>query len=186
METAILLALTLECALPATPLPSPATLVTHHVRAEQPELRALVREGLARSSTFRSLMARLEETDVVVYLRTAIITGGLGGFVPHRVAAYDGGRYVMAVVTREGGPNRRIGVIAHELQHALEIGREPDVGRTRSVHDLFKRIGAPTGARNSYETTEAIAVESTVRSEHGRARNGTPEGRCASSRLTVQ
>lgn len=44
------------------------TVIDPHVRTEIPDLRALVREGAQRSATFRSLVARLDDSDVVVYV----------------------------------------------------------------------------------------------------------------------
>jgi hypothetical protein len=126
-------------------------------------VRAWIAAGIARSATFRSLVDALAETDVVVYVQPALVRGRLGGYVPHRVAAVDNVRYVFAVVAPDASTPRRIAVIAHELQHALEIARVPHAGRTQPVAELFSQIGFHS--RSGYETIAAIDVEGAVRTE---------------------
>ena len=136
------------------------------LRTDDPELRALMAHGLMRSPTLRLLVAALDQTDVVVYVQPALIRRGLGGYVPHLVVANDNVRYVFAVVAPDMSRNARIGVIAHELQHVVEIARAPDVGRTQPVADLFARIGFRNrDASNAYETIDALATERAVRAE---------------------
>jgi hypothetical protein len=167
MAGLFILALALNCATPDAPVA--------RLRSDEPGTRALIADGLTRSQTFRALAATLDDTDVVVYVTTAIIRSGLGGYLPHSIVTADSRRYVRLVVSAEGADNRRIGIIAHELQHAIEIARVPEVGRSQSVSDLFARIGYRRGhARDAYETMDAVEIERVVREELVRGRSRPP------------
>jgi hypothetical protein len=154
----LLLALSSACK--ATPV------VSARIHSDDAEVRALIREGLARSATLRALDNALRTTDVVVYVQPSVMRSGLGGYVPHRVAATAAARYVLVVISPEGSTARRISVIGHELQHALEIATTPQVGRTQTAAELFDRIGFRShNPRNAFETMEALFVERAVRHE---------------------
>ena len=43
-----------------------------HVRTEQPELRILIEDGITRSATLATLVAALNASDVIVYIRSAV------------------------------------------------------------------------------------------------------------------
>lgn len=137
------------------------------VRTDEPQIRALIEKGVARSATFASLVAALNDTDVIVYVESKVIRQGLAGYVLHKVVIGGPYRYVRLVVSPEGGDAHRIGVLAHELQHALEIARAPQVGRSETVEHLFARIGFRRWGcpRSCYETFEAVNVERRVRDE---------------------
>jgi hypothetical protein len=147
---------------------------THpRVRPDDPDVRALIQEGLRRSATFRSLVTVLDNTDVTVFVRSEAIRGGLGGYLPHRVFAHDAGRYVTVIITSNGSRNRRIAVLAHELRHALEIAQFPAVGRSESVQDLYARIGFRRHhARDAYETMDAVQAGDAVQAELVRGERG--------------
>jgi hypothetical protein len=141
-----------------------------HVRGTERQTEALIARGLERSPTFRALVAALDESDVIVYVEARVVRRGLGGYLVHRVTAREGYRYVRLVVNAEGSAARLIGVMAHELQHALEIAGAAGVQHSDDVEPLFQRIGfrAPGCPRACYETEEAIDVGLRVHAEVGR------------------
>ena len=56
-------------------------------------------------------------------------------------------------------------LMAHEIQHALEIGRRPEVDDVEAMEELYEEIGIPTvrdRAHRHFETVEAMAVQRAV------------------------
>ena len=145
------------------------------VRTLEPEIRSLIEKGIARSETFRSLIATLAGTDVIVYIESRIVREGLLGSTSHRVVVSGPYRYVRVAIDPQGPDQRRIPVIAHELQHAIEIAQAPEVGRSETADRLFARIGFRFGCSKPgcYETKGAITVERIVRDELNAAEDVT-------------
>jgi|SRR5262245_17739929 len=137
------------------------------VRTDEPRIRALVGTGLARSPTFRSLVTALNESDVIVYIQLKEIHAGLGGYLHDEVVARGMTRFLRVVIHPNAGDERLIAVIAHELQHAVEIARDPDVGRSKSFEAFFSQIGFRRDAciLSCFETNEARTVEILVSRE---------------------
>jgi hypothetical protein len=160
MLAAVVLALSLSLATQQSP--------DRHVRTTEPEIHALIDKATERSATFRSLTAALNDSDVIVYIETSVTRAArLRGHLVHRIVAEGTHRYVRMRVNPNGAEEQRIGVIAHELQHALEIAQAPQVGRSETVEGLFANIGFRFGTRCShcYETIKAMNAERTVREE---------------------
>jgi hypothetical protein len=139
--------------------------VDSHVRTFNGQIQTLIDAATSRSPTFRRLIARLNESDVLVYLDAGITRDGIGGYLLHRVTVQGAYRYLRLIVSPQGSDERLIGVIAHELQHAVEIAEVSEVGRSETVQDFFARIGFNSGCGNCYETIDAVDVERTVREE---------------------
>jgi hypothetical protein len=66
------------------------------------------------------------------------------------------------VVERGQGGAQELALIGHELQHALEIARAPDIRSPDDITALFRRIGrsphCPRGTPDCFETSAALAV----------------------------
>ena len=138
------------------------------VRTTEPEVQALLDRASERSTTFRSLVATLDDSDVIVYVETSVTRAAkLRGHLVHRIVAKGTYRYLRLRLNPFGPVEQRIGVIAHELQHALEIAKTPNVGRSETIQSLFELIGFTHGTQcgDCYETTRALDVERTVREE---------------------
>ena len=138
------------------------------VRTTEPEVQALLDHATSRSETFRSLIAALNGSDVIVYVETSVTRAArLRGHLVHRIVAKDTHRYLRLRLNPFGPVEQRIGVIAHELQHALEIAQAPNVGRSETVQSFFELIGFTHGTQcgDCYETTRALDLERTVREE---------------------
>jgi hypothetical protein len=117
----------------------------------------------------------LNDSDVIVYVETSVIRAAqLEGHLVHQIVATGTVRYLRLRLHPNGLVEQRMGVIAHELQHALEIAQAPNVGRSETVQSLFELIGFTSGAQcgDCYETTRAREVEHRVRGEI-RASRGT-------------
>jgi hypothetical protein len=111
------------------------------IRPLDARLLALVERGMRTSPTFRALAARLEQSDVVVYLESDVsgpprIAGRLTF-----VSAAGGRRYVVVRLRPLPSTLDEVALLAHELQHAVEIAERPSIVDTASMEREYRRIG---------------------------------------------
>jgi len=134
-----------------------------HVRSAQPKVVALISDGLSRSQTFRDLMTMLDSSDVVAYVELASkMPTGLEGYVPHWLLTSGGLRYARIFVDYELAHDRLIQVIAHELQHAVELAKAPDVRSNDDMRKLFQRLDSGACRTGCTETDAALDVQQAV------------------------
>ena len=141
------------------PPPSPRVRIVDH------QLRHLLQAGLAVSPTLRALVDRLERSDVVAYVRVDEMRDGLAGRLQF-INASAGARYVLIRVVRIPTRSRQLALLAHELQHAVEVASAPHVVDVQTLTQEYERIGYAgrhrhEGAR-SFETAGAIAAGAQV------------------------
>jgi hypothetical protein len=114
------------------------------VRPQDPRLVNLIREGVARSATFRNIVNRLEAGNVFVYVSLSpTLPAGMAGkltWISHAGAF----RYLKATINTDQKAMQMIATLAHELQHALEVSDDPAVVDQRSLAGLYQRIGQPS------------------------------------------
>lgn len=133
-----------------------------HIRTTDDRLRRLLDQGRRTSPTFRALVQRLLDSDVVVYLwcdaTRERVTDGRLTFV----SAAGGLRYVVVRLVPLTSPERQIAIMAHELRHAVEIADAPDIVDDASLHRAYRRIGfvsrEPYARNLSYDSDAAIAA----------------------------
>lgn len=126
-------------------------------------MQALVDFGNTRSATFRSLIDRLGRSPVIVYVRFARCTGRVPACV-HYLGERNGDRYVRITVDRLAGARRKLCyLLAHELQHAVELADAPQARTPADVERLLTRIGHKWA--EGFETTGAVAVGRDVECE---------------------
>lgn len=115
------------------------------LRTADRRVRALIAQGIAGSPTFRALTSRLEQSDVVVYVecgrRDRREPGG-GRLI--FVSSAGGFRYVVVRLGWLSSPAQQIAMLAHELQHAVEIADTPAIVDPQSMADAYRRMA---GAR---------------------------------------
>jgi len=140
----------------------PAVASLSRVRAAESAMKALG-DAAASSPTVRTLMDRLAATDVIVYVeitrspqvpiaRTKLVT------------ATADVRFLRIGLNSVMAPPDVIPLIAHELQHALEIAEHAEVRDDAAVRRLFGAIGHQHGI-DRFETDAAKRVERAVREE---------------------
>ncbi len=139
-----------------------------HVRPESAETQALVRDAARRSPLVRALIDRLDQSDVVAYIRFARFTDPLLEGRVGWLSQAGGRRYV--VIELSGGRlwPVQIATLAHELQHAVEIAGAPAIVDTRTLADHYGRIGMRTShtqGLETFETRAAIAMGAQARRE---------------------
>ena len=139
------------------------------VRSTNTVVTALIQEGSARSSSFQRLLDRVSETHGIVYVEFGHCAfGHLNGCLLPFVVPTTGGRYLRIVVTPDKtrvDHDGLIALLAHELQHALEVLAHPEVVDLDSMLAMYARIGRPLSGRSGYETSEAHTVQDNVASE---------------------
>jgi hypothetical protein len=134
------------------------------IRTATPAVARLLAEGIARSPTFADVVNRFERSGLLVYVEPGRCPGQeAGGCLLPRVGRCGDARYVRILVDerRLGHAHRQISVIAHELQHALEVAEAQGVTDAASLVELFRRIGyvkADSGRGIAYETEAARRV----------------------------
>jgi hypothetical protein len=136
--------LTLVCLLVVTPsLSMAAESITDSprrppIRSTDRRLRSLLEDGVRLSPTLRALVARLRASDVVVYLQCDGYHAPDGRLT--FLSSAGGYRYVVVRMARF--PRlQQIAMMAHELQHAVEIADHPSIVDGPSLVREYQRIG---------------------------------------------
>jgi hypothetical protein len=121
-------------------------------------LKSLVDEAAARSPEVRALLDRLEETDVIVYVRSrAFEDQQLDGRVA-LLAVTNLQRYLVIELSCLETTIVQMATLGHELYHALEIAIEPSIVDTRTLAAHYRRIGQQQSdaiGRQTFETEAA-------------------------------
>jgi hypothetical protein len=129
---------------------------------------AVLRDLLARSVTARTLAAQIESEAVIVYVEMkASMPRGRGA--TRLAATTPHARFIRIIVAPAAHPDDLAALIAHELQHAVEIARAPDVTDSDGIRRLYRSIGEDRAAGAAFETVAAQDVGVQVRRELGRA-----------------
>ena len=133
------------------------------VRAVTPLVRSLITDAAGRSMTVRHLLARLAVTNVIVYVEQS----GSSAIPVARtkLVTTSGDNRFLRIGINASIPFHDVApMLAHELQHALEIAEEPDVVDDDGMRRLYRRIGRALGG-DRYETDAAREIETRVRRE---------------------
>ena len=146
---------------PATPVPS-----LTRVRPISDTSRSILIGAMKRSPTVIRLVSELQQLDVIVYIELGLEPMPTVGTTSILTTA-GATRMLRIVVSSRLDPRRRMEVLGHELQHALEIARADGVTNDVTLHALYRRIGYQISS-SSYETDDAKGVESQVRKELSR------------------
>jgi hypothetical protein len=137
---------------------------TRHIRTSDQSVRRLLRRGYRNSPTFAGLVARLQRSDVIVYIEDVPrLPGALDGRMMLLPRA-NGYRYVRIQLALRGAPDDSIALLGHELQHAVEVADAIEVQDSAGLQRLYQRIGVRAGAQ-VYDTTAAQDTARVVRRE---------------------
>jgi len=137
---------------------------TRHIRTTDTALRHMLRRGFRGSPTFASLVARLQRSDVIVYVESVPrLPGALDGRLMMLPRAHDH-RYVRIQIALRGSPEDGIAVLGHELRHAVEVAEAVGVSDTDGLAKLYQRIGL-RGGEHVYDTVAAQETGRTIRRE---------------------
>jgi hypothetical protein len=143
----------------ADPVPRQPRLRLTHSRLEQ-----VVGHGRRQSPSFQALLDQLEATDIVVYVECARLPARVDGQLTF-VTAAAGTRYVLVRIAWDLPLARKIAILGHELQHALEIARSPDVVSAETMAAAYQRFGFTRnrgGKRVDFDSVAAIDAGMTI------------------------
>jgi hypothetical protein len=136
------------------------------VRASDGRTAAILLDGLSRSETVRVLVDELEQSDVIVYLEIRWnLRRGLAGSLTW-VAATESSRYLRIALSSDVTGDLMVATLAHELQHAVEIAREPSIVNSTTMAGYYAKNGVSmTGHWNGWDTQAARQTGDEVRRE---------------------
>jgi hypothetical protein len=163
----LLLAAAFVIAVPIAIHASDPELPFPHIRAADPQMRALVDDALDSSAIVRTLVARITSSNVVVFVacehNPAVKASGRLNFM----TSAGGLRYLVIRLK----PTRRsvaIAMLAHELQHAAEIAETPSIVDDESLAREYERIGYRSHAAHggvAFDTKAAVDIGRRVAEE---------------------
>lgn len=143
-----------------------APLHDARLRPQSPRIKTWLTHGLDRSATMRELADRIEQSDVVVYMEIErALAPGLSACVTW-MASVPGIRYVRISVRPDLRMADAVAILAHELQHVVEVIEHPDVQSGDDLAKLYQRIGHRTGRTGrSWDTVAALRAGDLARTE---------------------
>jgi hypothetical protein len=143
------------------------------IRTADPQVRALIDDAIAASPTVRALVARLDRSDVVVYVACErdpqMRMYGRMNFL----SAAGGLRYVLIRLKPRASRAAAIATLAHELRHAVEVADTPAIVDDVSLERAYERMGyrAQSPHGRAFETQAAVEVSRLVHEELGPRRS---------------
>ncbi len=146
-------------------VPSAAVNATR-LRTSSPRLRRWLARGVERSPTLRALARQVERGDVIVYLEMAYdLDAGMAACVTW-MASVPGARYVRVSLRPNLRETDATAMLAHELQHVVEVIEHPEVTSGDTLAALYARIGHRTGALGvAWDTLAALRAGDSARLE---------------------
>ncbi len=131
-----------------------------------------VERGARESATFRALLDRLEDSDLIVYMMRAPANGLRSRGRTQFVVRAGSRRFVRVTIRTDQVTRSIVALVGHELQHVAELAGEPHVVDADSYHDLYRRIGYSScdGICPCFDTQAAVDTGYAVLSELGRGR----------------
>jgi hypothetical protein len=139
------------------------------------EMRRLILEGHAQSEAFRALVDEIQRSNVIVVVQFGFCANGRVRSCVSNVDEDANQRHIRIKVSTKTTDDRLIATIAHELQHAVEILRDPETVDGPSTLQLYRRIGTwdcRTGLTDKCETEAALHIEARVNDELTASRAG--------------
>ena len=137
------------------------------IRPQDRRSTQFLRDGIARSETFRVLVNRIEASNVFVYIQVSpFIKSSLAGKLTWMTQAGPY-RYLRATLSPDQTSDQGIASLAHELQHAVEVLADEQVVNEKTLVSLYQRIGQKSSAAvaSGWETLAAQEAGYRVRRE---------------------
>ena len=92
-----------------------------HIRPEAPMLKTAIETALEGSPTFRSIVERIDGSDVIVHMTCGYFKSATMAGRTMLSSAGPDVRYVRVQILCDQSPQVLLAIVAHELQHAAEI-----------------------------------------------------------------
>jgi hypothetical protein len=168
LTLALVIAATLLC--PARSAAADGLERVAGVRSTNAKIVAAVRDGLASSEKFRSLVRHIEQFDGIVMIEEGKCPRRLRACLLMTVTKAASFRVLFVHIDLRKASSDLVPLLGHELMHAVEVLREPAVDTAAEMHHLFDAIGVWSGGRVSFETRAAIEAGDHVRGDLQKAR----------------
>lgn len=135
------------------------------VRSTDPSFAVLIDRGIAQSTTFRRLVATIQQSNGMVHIEPGPCGRGVHACLLLWMETVASNRFLRIYIDRRRGDSdvNVIGSMGHELQHAVEALRESGVTDSVRLYHFFDRHAPSDGER--FETGTAIRVGDQVRNE---------------------
>lgn len=136
----------------------------YHVRSTDIRAQEWIQAGAEGSPTFRELLIRLSDSDLIVYVQVVDrITNAFGRtfFVTSTATV----RYLRIEVVLGGNLTEMVALVAHELQHAAEIAGAPRVRDRQTLAQFYLGMSENSLASGQYDSAEARYTEARVKRE---------------------
>jgi len=151
---------------------SATSLGASRLPASFPRIRPLgehaaltVQRGVSHSPTFREIAARLERSDVVVYVSIETRPPGRCAGATRFVAATPRLRFLHIALDPDLAPKELVALLAHELQHAIEVADAPEVRDLDSFRQYYEQHGLQDQRVGTYDSQAARETGRRVRAE---------------------
>ncbi|HKW00362.1 MAG TPA: hypothetical protein VJN96_11085 [Vicinamibacterales bacterium] len=141
---------------------SAAIVPPPHVRPQGVRSEDILKDAIKRSPTVAGLVKVIERSPIIVFIELAYDREDLGRTTI--LAANDIARLLHVQLNGKLSADRLVEVLGHELTHAIEILREPEVRDDSSLARVFTRVGFEM-ERGHFETDAAQQAELQVHTE---------------------
>jgi hypothetical protein len=142
------------------------------LRSSNPIIVRLIAMADRQSLTFHGLLEDIVRTDGIVYIETGLCGHGVRSCLPHSMARSGSFRLLRILIdpryTRSDDAHLA-DIVAHELQHALEILANPKITNGAEMYMFYSREASKSGA---FETEAAIRIGDRVAREMATAGRG--------------
>lgn len=126
----------------------------------------LLARGVRDSPTFRALVDRLSRSDVIVYIEVGPKRTRTDG-VLQLITATKYVRMLHVSLSHHLTIVELVGLLGHELHHAVEIADNPDVRDEDGMRRFYRRHGLPGVGLGVYDSEGAREAGRQVRQEIG-------------------
>jgi hypothetical protein len=151
----------LSTALPHDAFASPAfdRSTVPKVRPSGGRVAALLLDGMRRSPRLHALVEQIETRDVIVHIEmwAGLARKGIAGRLTWVTAAGQF-RYVRVALSPALIGNAAIGMLAHELQHVLEVANDPSIVDDASLTRYYAKHGISVRAGLDWDSESARTV----------------------------
>jgi hypothetical protein len=134
-----------------------------HIRSADRAMLDVLREGSRRSPTFKRFVDEIEQSDLIVYVEATREVGpGMQAYL-QLAGANAQLRFLRVVLRIPASAETLIARLGHELEHATEIARAPEVRDQAGLDAFYRRIGDDSGA--GWDTSAARSAGNIVLDE---------------------
>jgi len=146
------------------PVAAQAGASVPRVRSESTRIAEAIARGREGSLTFRRLIETIEATDGLVFVDEGVCAGGVRACLLLSVTVAGPSRLLRIVVNLRKAPGcEAVEMIGHELQHAIELLRNPGIRSDIQAFNFFYNVGRTSARR--FETEAAMQAGIAIATE---------------------